>query len=60
MDKRKDPFPEFNRKKCRRCGKMFIPGAEHIYKTKRYKNTTLYYCSWTCYIHSEDKETKLK
>lgn len=57
--KKNDPFPEFNRKKCKRCGKIFIPGAEHIYKSNK-SNRTIYYCSWTCYLHSEDKELKLK
>lgn len=61
MNERKnDPLPEFNRQKCKRCGKVFIPGAEHIYKSKKYKSRSIYYCSWTCYLHSEDKELKLK
>jgi hypothetical protein len=42
---------------CKKCGKRFIPAAMHVYKTKKAKSTT-YYCSWTCYLHSDDKETK--
>ena len=39
---------------CRRCGKRFIPAPLHIYKDKH----NHYYCSWTCYLHSDDKEWK--
>ena len=35
-------------KQCARCGKMFIPGAEHLYKLIR-DNKTQYYCSYTCW-----------
>lgn len=52
----KDPLgyilPE---KKCRKCGKKFIPAPLH-----RYKDKSKYYCSWTCYLHRNDKEVKMK
>lgn len=38
-------------KKCRKCGKIFIPAPLHIYKDK-----SRWYCSWTCYNHRNDKE----
>ena len=38
-------------KKCRKCGKTFIPAVEH-----RYREGSAYYCSWTCYLHRHDKE----
>lgn len=38
-------------KKCRKCGKKFIPAIEH-----RYREGSSYYCSWTCYNHRYDKE----
>ena len=46
--------------KCSRCGKMFIPGAEHLYKI----GDRLIFCSYTCYDHhlteKEAKENKLR
>jgi hypothetical protein len=39
-------------KKCRKCGKMFIPAPLHVYR-----EYSKYYCSWTCYLHRKDKET---
>jgi YHS domain-containing protein len=42
---------------CKKCGKRFIPAAMHRYKITKY-GRTYYYCSWTCYLHSDDKETK--
>ena len=38
-------------KKCRKCGKKFIPAPEH-----RYREYSKFYCSWTCYNHRNDKE----
>lgn len=37
-------------RKCHKCGKLFIPGAEHIYK-----DHSKWYCCWTCYLHRKDK-----
>lgn len=42
-------------KKCHKCGKIFIPGVEHIYKERG-----KYYCCWTCFLHRKDPEVKLK
>ena len=42
-------FPE---KKCKKCGKNFIPAPMH-----RYKDGSKYYCSWTCYLHRKDNAT---
>ena len=44
---------------CKRCGKRFILAPMHIYKKcKQFKkhHKTFYYCSWTCYLHSDDEE----
>ena len=41
-------------KKCRKCGKIFIPAPMH-----RYKDHSKYYCSWTCYLHRKDTEVKV-
>ena len=38
-------------KKCKKCGKKFIPAPQHIYK-----ENSKYFCSWTCYLHRNDKE----
>ena len=38
-------------KKCKKCGKCFLPAPMHIYKVRQN-----YYCSWTCYLHRDDKE----
>lgn len=35
--------------RCIKCGKIFIPAANHIYKDHRG-----FYCSWTCYNHRDD------
>ncbi len=43
-------FPE---KKCKKCGKIFIPAPLH-----KYKDGSKYYCSWTCYLHRNDQEAK--
>ena len=40
-------------KKCRKCGKMFVPAPLHIYH-----KGNKYYCSWTCYLHRDDREAK--
>lgn len=40
-------------KKCKKCGKLFIPAPMHIYK-----ENSKYYCSWTCYLHRKDTEGK--
>ena len=39
----------FQTKMCKRCGKMFIPGALHLYKIVDRNNKTNYYCSYTCW-----------
>lgn len=35
---------------CHKCGKVFIPGAEHIFRERG-----KWYCKWTCYSHRKDK-----
>lgn len=40
-------------KKCKKCGKIFIPAPMHIYHAG-----SKYYCSWTCYLHRDDTEGK--
>lgn len=42
-------------KKCRKCGKKFIPAPEH-----RYREGSAYYCTWTCYLHRHDIEEAVK
>lgn len=34
---------------CKRCGKIFFPTSEHIYKDHKGR-----YCSWTCFNHRND------
>ena len=51
VDYLKNLIPE---KKCRKCGKKFVPAPMHIYKEGR--DHTKWYCSWTCYNHRKDKE----
>ena len=36
---------------CSKCGKMFIPAPQHIYKDHKG-----IYCSWTCFNHRNDGE----
>ena len=43
-------FPE---KKCKKCGKIFIPAPMHVYHVG-----SKYYCSWPCYLHRDDTEVK--
>ena len=38
----------FKTRICARCGKMFIPGAEHLYKIEKDKKVNNY-CSYTCW-----------
>lgn len=38
----------FRTEMCQRCGKMFIPGAEHLYKITKDKKVN-YYCSYSCW-----------
>ena len=40
---------------CKRCGKIFVPAAQHIYRD--YKGI---YCSWTCYNHRNDGKSPIK
>ncbi len=40
---------------CRKCGKIFVPAPQHIYRD-RYG----YYCSWTCYNHRKEVAQKKK
>lgn len=39
--------------KCRKCGKLFIPAPQHVYKDNRG-----FYCTWTCYNHKDDGRVK--
>lgn len=45
-------FPE---KHCKKCGKLFIPAPEHIYR-----EGSKFYCKWSCYLHRNDLEVKKK
>lgn len=40
-------------KKCKKCGKRFIAAPEH-----RFHVGEKFYCSWTCYLHRDDKVEK--
>lgn len=42
-------------KKCKKCGKIFVPAPMH-----RYREGSKYYCSWTCYLHRKDMEVRKK
>lgn len=43
--------------KCPKCGKNFIPAPFHVYRITK-KNGYIFYCSWTCYLHRNDKKKK--
>ena len=46
-------------KKCRICGKNFVPAPQHIYRDKR--NPYPMVCSWSCVCQSERlKEAGIK
>lgn len=40
---------------CRKCGKIFCPAPQHIYKDNKGM-----YCSWTCYNHRDEKTNQRK
>ena len=42
---------------CPICGKSFIPGAQHIYKSEIDGKLV---CTWSCMLESEKKNKKLK
>ena len=42
-------------KTCKKCGKRFLPAPEH-----RFRVGNKWYCKWTCYLHRNDKEVKMK
>lgn len=42
---------------CPICGKSFVPGAEHIYKSDIDGKLV---CSWTCMLKSERENKKIK
>lgn len=44
-------------KKCKKCGKTFIPAPEHMYRAG--SRRVFWYCSYTCYLHRNDKEKKV-
>lgn len=53
MNDTKNFLPE---RKCRVCGRNFIPAPFHAYRDK---HTHVAYCSWPCYNHRNDnKQTK--
>lgn len=37
---------------CKKCGKIFIPAPQHIYRDSKG-----FYCSWTCYNHRREKKS---
>lgn len=39
----------FRIKRCKKCGKEFIPAPYHVYK-----DSHGYWCSWTCFNHRND------
>ena len=45
----------WNEKKCAKCGKVFLAAPEHIYRKGKSKRSK-WYCSWTCFIHNEEKK----
>ena len=45
--------------KCSKCGKIFVPAPEHVYKDM-YRNKKRIYCSWHCYNHRNDKQPRKK
>lgn len=51
MSTKNEFFCHIQERKCHKCGKSFIPGAEHIYK-----DHSRWYCCWTCYLHRKDKD----
>lgn len=53
MRKKDPPLFGHREKKCKKCGKEFIAAPEHIYH-----EGTKYYCSWTCYLHRNDRGVK--
>lgn len=38
----------FITKICKRCGKMFIPAPQHLYKIQK-DGKSNYYCSYNCW-----------
>ena len=38
---------------CPRCGKYHIATPQHIYRDEKGL-----YCSWTCYLHKDDRKKK--
>lgn len=53
MAKRKYDAYGLVEKKCKKCGKIFVPAPLHRYRDER----SGYYCSWTCYNHRKDPKT---
>lgn len=51
--KRRRPTIILPEKKCKKCGKYFIAAPQHIYR-----KGSLFYCSWTCYLHRNDTGVK--
>ena len=54
MPRKKTEWLWKNERTCAKCGKVFLAAPEHIYKTSKSKMLK-WYCSWTCYIHNDDK-----
>ena len=48
--KKEAMYEPFRTVACERCGQMFIPAPQHIFKVG-----SKYYCKWTCYNHRNDK-----
>ena len=40
---------------CKKCGKEFYPGPEHVYRDREG-----WYCCWTCFNHRNDDKIKKK
>lgn len=45
---------DLNERKCPKCKKMFVPAPYHVYAAGVNKKTL--YCSWTCFLHRNDKK----
>ena len=54
--KEKDYELKYRSRKCKVCGKEFIPAAQHVYKDRRAPYPLV--CSWSCVCESERLKKK--
>ena len=43
-------YPVLKERKCKQCGRNFIPAVEH-----QFKIGDRYFCKWTCYKHFREE-----